>query len=148
MTSWTEWLLNFQPLQVSDDNIESYQVTLPARRCLLRRQTFHSQSAAEQQRHKESLAFAHSHRNIVESLQVTVEAEGKAWHVYVPAPYMSPLEEDVQRRNRDGELYSEQQLKGYLQELVAALAYLQSKVGLQAGHFPPQHLPQGTLLQH
>jgi len=149
MAYWTDQLPNFQPFPpLSEDNIDCYHYTLSGRRCILRRQTFPTQTAAEQQGLKEKLVFGHSHRNIVESLEVTVEKCEDKWHVYVLAPYMKSLEEDWQSRDRDYKPYTELELKGYLLELVAALAYLQLKVGFQIGNFPPQYLPQSALFQH
>jgi hypothetical protein len=67
----------------------------------------------------------------VESLEITKKNDEDHWYLYVLTPYMTTLEDDFQKRKREeliGNHYSEETLKGYLKELVAAFAHLQTKV--------------------
>lgn len=97
----------------------------------LRRMTFATKADLEYQYGREVLSFAHSHRNIVETLEITKENDEDHWYLYVLTPYMTTLDDDYQRRKREdqmGNQYPEGTLWGYLKELIAAFAYLQSKV--------------------
>jgi hypothetical protein len=92
---------------------------------------FPTKAKLEHQHDREVLSFSHSHRNIVESLEITKENDEDQWYLYVLTPYMTTLEDDFQKRKREeliGNHYSEDTLWGYLKELVAAFAHLQTKV--------------------
>ena len=92
---------------------------------------FSSQNQLETQRDREKLSFAHSHQNIVESLEISAERGENCWYLYVLTPYMTSLKSDFEGRKQLISVesqYKEATLMTYLKELVTAFAYLQSKV--------------------
>lgn len=121
----TRGLTRVQPL---DGNTDIFLYPNAADTRYLKRMTFHTQAEAEKQQHRETLAFGHSHQNIIETLEVALESDGQCWFVYVFTPYLLSLSQDMKRRKVSSELYRPEDLWTYMRDLVGVLAYLQEKV--------------------
>ena len=132
MSDYTSQLRDRKPNILPDPNTQIYYWPDTAQpQFYIRRMIFPTQAELEHQHGREVLSFSHSHRNIVESLEITKENDEDHWYLYVLTPYMPTLEDDFQRRKREDLIrnhYPEETLWGYLKELVAAFAYLQTKV--------------------
>lgn len=93
----------------------------------LRVTEFPSESALMTQMAREDFSKQQTGLSIVETLEIIKDPENKL-RLYVVTPYYPTLENDYSERQRNGRLYDEQTLLGYLREVVEGLAHLQQKV--------------------
>lgn len=123
MSNYTAMLPTLTPISQSKS---TSLYLLPDSR-YLRVTEFPSESALMTQMAREDFSKQQTGLSIVETLEIIKDPENKL-RLYVVTPYYPTLENDYRERQRNGRLYDEQTLWGYLREVVEGLAHLQQKV--------------------